>query len=49
MWVLGIRRIARGKKVFATIPNTSLPCPDNKLNRLFVAGWPNKLWVSDFI
>ena len=25
-----------------------LPCPDDKVNRLFKADRPNKLWVSDF-
>lgn len=29
-------------------PDTSLPCPDDKVNRLFKADRPNKLWVSDF-
>ncbi len=26
----------------------SVPCPDDKVNRLFKADRPNKLWVSDF-
>lgn len=29
-------------------PDTSQPCPDDKVNRLFTADRPNKLWVSDF-
>ena len=45
---LGIRGVVRGKKVITTNPDTSLPCPDDKVNRLFMADWPNKLWVSDF-
>jgi putative transposase len=45
---LGIRGVVRGKKVITTNPDTSLPCPDDKVNRLFLADRPNKLWVSDF-
>jgi putative transposase len=45
---LGISGVVRGKKVITTNPDTSLPCPDDKVNRLFMADRPNKLWVSDF-
>jgi putative transposase len=45
---LGIRGVVRGKKVITTNPDTSLPCPDDKVDRLFKADRPNKLWVSDF-
>jgi len=45
---LGIRGVVRGKKVITTTPDTSQPCPDDKVNRLFKADRPNKLWVSDF-
>lgn len=45
---LGIWGVVRGKKVITTNPDTSLPCPDDKVNRLFMADRPNKLWVSDF-
>ena len=41
---LGLRGVARGKKVITTNPDTSLPCPDDKVNRLFKADRPNKLW-----
>ena len=30
---LGIRGVARGKKVITTQPDTSQPCPDDKVNR----------------
>jgi transposase InsO family protein len=40
--------VVRGKKVIATNPDTSQPCPDDKVNRLFTADRPNQLWVSDF-
>ena len=45
---LGIKGVVRGKRVVTTNPDTSLPCPDDKVNRLFKADRPNKLWVSDF-
>ena len=45
---LGIRGVVRGKKIVTTNPDTSQPCPDDKVNRLFKADRPNKLWVSDF-
>ena len=48
MRALGIKGVVRGKKVITTNPDTSLPCPDDKVNRLFKADRPNKLWVSDF-
>ncbi len=31
-----------------TIPDTSVPCPRDKVNRQFRAPAPNMLWVSDF-
>ena len=34
---LGIKGVVRGKKVITTNPDTSLPCPDDKVNRLFKA------------
>lgn len=48
MRALDIRGVVRGKRVVTTNPDTSLPCPDDKVNRLFKADRPNKLWVSDF-
>ena len=48
MRALGIKGAVRGKKIVTTNPDTSLPCPDDKVNRLFQADRPNKLWVSDF-
>jgi putative transposase len=41
---LGIKGVLRGKRVITTNPDTSLPCPDDKVNRLFMADRPNKLW-----
>jgi transposase InsO family protein len=48
MRVLGLKGVLRGKKIVTTNPDTSQPCPDDKVNRLFMADRPNKLWVSDF-
>ena len=48
MRAFGIRGVVRGKRVVTTNPDTSLPCPDDKVNRIFKADRPNKLWVSDF-
>ena len=45
---MGLRGIVRGKAVKTTIPDTSVPCPRDKVNRVFRAPAPNMLWVSDF-
>ena len=45
---LGIRGVVRGKKVITTNPDTSLRCPNGKVNRLFKADRPNKLWGEPF-
>lgn len=48
MQIMGIQGVVRGKKVITTNPDTAQPCPDDKVNRAFVADMPNQLWVSDF-
>ena len=45
---LGRQGVVRGKKIITTNPDTSQPCPDDKVNRQFTASRPNQLWVSDF-
>lgn len=45
---IGIRGAVRGKVVKTTVPDTSAPCPREKVNRQFRAPAPNMLWVSDF-
>ncbi len=45
---MGLRGIVRGKAMKTTIPDTSVPCPRDKVNRKFRAPTPNMLWVSDF-
>lgn len=48
MKAMEIKGVVRGKKVVTTNPDASHPCPDDKVNREFVAQMPNQLWVSDF-
>ncbi len=45
---MGLRGIVRGKAVKTTIPDSSVPCQRDKVNRQFRALAPNMLWVSDF-
>ena len=44
---IGIRGAVRGK-VNTTVSDTSVPCPRDKVNRIFRAPAPNLPWVSDF-
>ncbi|WP_408871555.1 IS3 family transposase [Gluconobacter kondonii] len=48
MRTMRIQGVVRGRKVITTNPDTAQPCPDDRVNRLFVADMPNQLWVSDF-
>ena len=48
MKAMAIQGVVRGGKVITTNPDTAQPCPDDKVNREFVAQLPNRLWVSDF-
>ena len=48
MKAMGVQGIVRGKKVITTNPDAAQPCPDDKVNRAFLADMPNRLWVSDF-
>ncbi len=48
MTAMEIQGVVRGKKVITTNPDAAQPCPDDKVNREFVAPFPNRLWVSDF-
>ena len=45
---LGLAGVRRGKIVRTTTPDTSAPCPLDRVNRQFNANRPNQLWVSDF-
>ena len=44
----GLHGVRRGKVVRTTVPDTSVPCPLDRVNRQFKAARPNQLWVSDF-
>ena len=45
---LGIQGIVRDKPHKTTVPDKTLPCPLDKVNRQFRAPAPNMLWVSGF-
>jgi len=45
---LGLQGARRGKTVRTTVPDRSVPCPLDRVNRQFNADRPNQLWVSDF-
>ena len=45
---LGLQGVRRGKAVRTTTPDTAVPCPQDRVNRVFRADRPNQLWVSDF-
>lgn len=45
---LGLRGVIRGKVVRTTVPDATVPCPLDRVNRQFKADRPNQLWVSDF-
>ena len=44
----GLRGVMRGKVVRTTISDAKVPCPLDRVNRVFEAQRPNQLWVSDF-
>ncbi len=48
MSLLGLQGARRGKTVRTTVPDQSVPCPLDRVNRQFVADRPDQLWVSDF-
>ncbi|MGH6914185.1 MAG: IS3 family transposase, partial [Geminicoccales bacterium] len=48
MRAMGLEGAVRGKKLRTTIPDRSVPCPEDRVNRRFRAPRPNALWLSDF-
>lgn len=44
----GIAGARRGKQVITTVPDHSVPCPQDLVNRQFQVDRPNRLWVADF-
>lgn len=45
---LGLAGAVRGRKFKTTVSDSSALCPPDRVNRQFVAGRPNQLWVADF-
>jgi putative transposase len=48
MRVMGLRGVVRGKKCYTTVPDSTLPCPPDLVERHFEAVRPDQLWVADF-
>ena len=48
MKVMGLQGVVRGRPVITTNPDAAQPCPDDKVNRAFVADMPNQLWDRPF-
>ncbi|UNO24362.1 IS3-like element IS51 family transposase [Pseudomonas amygdali] len=48
MGELVLQGVVRGKPVKTTVSDQARPCPQDHVNRQFVAECPNALWVSDF-
>jgi hypothetical protein len=48
MQAMGIRGVARVRKIVATNPDPARPRPEDKVYRLIKAGRPNLLRVGDF-
>tara|TARA_B100000787_G_scaffold25836_1_gene17226 strand:- start:40 stop:945 length:906 start_codon:yes stop_codon:yes gene_type:complete len=48
MKAMGLQGVTRGKGKKTTQSNPALPCPEDKVNRVFKAPAPNILWVADF-
>jgi len=44
----GLQGAAPGRKVVTTAPDAGRPCLNDKINRVFHAKRPNRLWVSAF-
>ena len=44
---LGLRGVVRGRGVNTTTPVATLPCPADRVNRVFQAPRPNALWLAD--
>jgi transposase InsO family protein len=45
---LGLQGVRRGKIIRTTVPDKTVPCPLDRVQRQFRADRPNQLWVSDF-
>jgi transposase InsO family protein len=45
---LGLAGAVRGRPVKTTLSNAAASCPEDRVNRQFLAPRPNALWLSDF-
>jgi transposase InsO family protein len=45
---MGLHGVIRGKSIRTTIQDKAAPCPLDRVNRVFHALAPNRLWLSDF-
>ena len=48
MRVMSLQGVVRGRTVRTTVPDPAAACPLDRVNRVFKAPGPNRLWVSDF-
>lgn len=48
MRTMGLQGVIRGKPPRTTIADKALPCPADRVNRVFKAPRPDALWVADF-
>ncbi len=46
---MGPKGVTRGKEARTRVPERGGPCPEDLVNRQFVAPRPNLLWVADFV
>lgn len=45
---MGLHGVIRGRPIRTTIRDKAAPCPLDRVNRVFHAPAPNRLWLSDF-
>ena len=45
---MGLHGVVRGKPIRTTIQDKGAPCPLDRVNRIFHAPAPNRLWLPDF-
>jgi transposase InsO family protein len=45
---MGLHGVIRGKPIRTTVQDKAAPCPLDRVNRVFHAPAPNRLWLSDF-
>ncbi len=48
MHLAGLRGVGRGRRTTKTRPDTTAPCPEDLVQRQFIAKRPKQPWVADF-